>query len=544
LVKLTDNQMTLTPVFVKYNFKGTFLMVSFLFLYVIIGSFFFNITIFTYDILKIVANLPVSIFFFLIIFTIFLLLILKEKSFSLLRLVSLISSSFTLCISYVFLFFYNGYCNGITSSFQKYITYEVGSKFLLNLSYSFALDGISVYFFFLTCLLTFLCILFIWKEDEFKLYSILLFTIQFFLLIIFSVLDLSLFYIFFEAILIPMYIVIGVFGSRERKIRAVYLFFFYTLCSSLLFLIGILYIYLTCGTFSIEYLLTYNFTFIEQYFLWFAFFLSFASKIPMFPFHIWLPEAHVEAPTVGSVLLAGVLLKLGVYGFIRFSLTMFPTASTFFSPFIYLFSLIGLIYASFSALRQTDLKRIIAYSSIAHMNLVILGLFSFNSLGVEGAVIQSLSHGFVASGLFFLIGIIYSRYHSRFVHYYSGMVHTMPIFAVLFLIFTMGNIALPGTSSFIGEFMLLGGVFKANVITGVISTIGVILSGAYSLWLYNRIIFGNIKEFYTLQYMDINIREFFLLGFLIFFVFFMGIFPSIFLAYIESTINSIASYYF
>jgi proton-translocating NADH-quinone oxidoreductase chain M len=326
-----------------------------------------------------------------------------------------------------------------------------------------------------------------------------------------------------------MYIIIGVYGSRERKIRAVYLFFFYTLCGSLLFLIGILYIYSQTGTFNFEFIANWHFTKKEELLLWIAFFLSFASKIPMFPFHIWLPEAHVEAPTVGSVLLAGILLKLGVYGFIRLSLTLFPYASLYYSPLVYLLSLIGIIYASLSALRQTDLKRIIAYSSVAHMNLVTLGIFSFNIMGLEGSIIQSISHGFVSGGMFFLIGIIYSRYHSRFLYYYGGMVHTMPIYAVIFLIFTMANIALPGTSSFVGEFMLLAGIYKTNIISGIISATGVILSGGYSLWLYNRLTFGNLKEHFTLKFVDISIKEFLVMFPLLMFIIIMGLFPSIFI---------------
>jgi proton-translocating NADH-quinone oxidoreductase chain M len=304
-------------------------------------------------------------------------------------------------------------------------------------------------------------------------------------------------------------------------------------------LIGILYIYQKVGSLNMEYLLAWNFTLNEQIFLWLAFFFSFASKIPMFPFHIWLPEAHVEAPTVGSVLLAGILLKLGVYGFLRFSLTIFVEASLFFSPIMYLLSAIGVIYASLTALRQTDLKRIIAYSSIAHMNLVTLGIFSFNVIGLEGSIIQSISHGFVAGGMFFLIGILYDRYHSRFLYYYGGLVHFMPIYSILFFIFTLANIALPGTSSFIGEFLLLTGIYKTNVVTAIVSALGVILSGAYSLWLYNRLIFGNIKINYTLKFSDICFREFIVIFPLFFFILFMGICPIYFLSYIHFACNSV-----
>ena len=337
-----------------------------------------------------------------------------------------------------------------------------------------------------------------------------------------------------------MYLMIGMWGSRERKVRAVYLFFFYTLVGSLLLLVGLLYIYFQVGTLNLEYLLTYNFTFEEQCWLWLAFFVSFASKVPMFPFHVWLPEAHVEAPTVGSVLLAGILLKLGVYGFIRFSLTLFPEASLFFSPLVYLLSVTGVIYASLCAIRQTDLKRIIAYSSVAHMNCVTLGIFSFNIIGLEGSILQSISHGFVAGAMFFLIGMLYDRYHSRFLYYYGGLVHMMPIYSALFLIFTMANIALPGTSSFVGEFLLLLGIYKTNIVSAIIGATGVVLCGAYSLWLYNRIIFGNLKTAYTIKFKDLNFREFSILLPILFWVLFMGVYPSIFSDFLHSSIGNLS----
>jgi NADH-quinone oxidoreductase subunit M len=385
-----------------------------------------------------------------------------------------------------------------------------------------------------------LCIIFIWDEKFLKEYFITLLVIDLLLLLVFSVLDLFLFYIFFEALLIPMYLIIGIWGSRERKIRAAYLFFFYTLFGSLLMLVAITYIYNKVGTLNLEYLLIYNFSFQEQCWLWLAFFFSFASKIPMFPFHIWLPEAHVEAPTVGSVLLAGILLKLGVYGFLRFSLPLYPLASLYFSPLVYFLSVIGVIYASLSAIRQTDFKRIIAYSSIAHMNLITLGIFSFTIVGLEGAILQSISHGFVSGALFLLIGILYDRYHSRLLYYYGGLVHMMPIYSILLLFFTMANIALPGTSSFVGEFLLLSGIFKTNVLTSIIGALGVILCGAYSLWLYNRLIFGNLKFTYTLKFKDITFKEFTILLPLFFLVLLMGIYPSFFSDYIHMSVYNLS----
>ena len=448
---------------------------------------------------------------------------------------SLFLSSVVLFLSSILLIQFD--CN--IYYFSNVVTYSLSSS-LTNFTFSFGLDGISLFFFILTSLLIFLCVLFIWNDIRFKEYALNLLLIELLLLLVFSVLDIFLFYVFFEAILIPMFVLIGIWGSRERKIRAVYLLFFYTLFGSLLMLIGLLYIYSITGSLNLEYLLAWPFTFEEQCWLWLAFFLSFASKIPMFPFHIWLPEAHVEAPTVGSVLLAGILLKLGVYGFLRFSLSLFPEASLYFSPFVYLLSVLGVIYASLSAIRQTDLKRIIAYSSVAHMNLVTLGIFSFNTIGIEGSILQSISHGFVSGAMFLLIGILYDRYHSRFLYYYGGLVHMMPVYSVFLLIFTMANIALPGTSSFVGEFLLLVGIYKTNIVSCIIGALGVILCGAYSLWLYNRIIFGNLKITSITMFKDIDYREFMILLPLLILVLFMGIYPSFFSDYIHLSVCNLS----
>ena len=413
-------------------------------------------------------------------------------------------------------------------------------KHFLSLFYSFGLDGLSIYFYLLTSFLVFLCVIFIWNEKNFKEYVILLMLLELLLILTFSVLNIFLFYIFFECILIPIYLIIVIWGSREKKIRASYLLFFYTVCCSLPFLISIFYIYTLSGTFNFEYFFVgYKFSLEEQCFLWFAFFLSFSSKIPMFPFHIWLPEAHVEAPTVGSVLLAGILLKLGVYGFLRYCLLMFPDACTFFSPIVNVLCIFGLLSASLSAIKQTDLKKIIAYSSIAHMNLVVLGVFSCNILGISGAILQSVSHGFVSSALFFLIGILYSRYHSRYLFYYGGIIHIMPLYSIFFLFFTMSNIALPGTSSFIGEFLLLLSVFNESVISSLFAGLSVVLSGAYSLWLYNRIVFGNLKTEYLKMYLDISLKEFVILFFLFLPSLYLGLLPFKFLDTLHLSLSQI-----
>lgn len=435
------------------------------------------------------------------------------------KFLSLFLSSFTFLYALKLLVLFD-----LSNYYFQFILRALINFNFFNVQIVFGLDSISLLFFLLSTFLIFLCIIFILGEKRFKFYSLNLLILNFLLLLIFSILDIFLFYIFFEAILIPMFLILGLWGSRDRKIWAIYMLFFYTLCGSLLMLLGILYIYSCVGTFSLEYILLFSFSDVEQYFLWLAFFLSFASKIPIFPLHIWLPEAHVEAPTVGSVILAGVLLKLGVFGFLRFSLALFPKASLYFVPFVYSLCVMGVLYASFTALRQLDLKRIVAYSSVAHMNLIVLGLFSFNFCGLEGALFQSLSHGFVSSALFFLVGMLYSRYHTRSLYYYSGLVTTMPLFCFFLFFFTLANIALPGTSSFIGEFLILLGSFQLNFKATFLAAFSVIISGSYSLWVYNRIAFGNIKYVYLNSYMDLNLREFCILLPLFFLTLCLGIF--------------------
>lgn len=409
--------------------------------------------------------------------------------------------------------------------YQHIIIYKLDNSFF-DVSYSLGIDGLSLLFIFLSALLIFVCFIFLWPVYKTENYDGILTMLLICLVASFLTLDLLFFYIFFEAILIPMFLLIGFFGSRERKIRAAYLLMFYTLFGSLFFLLGILYIYFIIGITSFEYLSLVTLDFEEQIYLWIAFFLSFAFKIPLFPFHIWLPEAHVEAPTVGSVILAGILLKLGVYGFIRFSLVLCVDASFYFLPLIALLSMFGTVYGSFVAIRQTDLKRIIAYSSIAHMNLVLLGLCSFSYAGISGALVQSLSHGFVSAALFFLIGILYNRYHSRLLHYYSGIVHMMPLYVFFFFFFTFANIAMPLSSSFVGEFLLLNGIFESSAFLCFLSALGVILCGSYSLWLYNRMSFGNLKIIGTKRFLDITFNEFLILLPLAIFVIILGIYPT------------------
>nr|QYC61940.1 NADH dehydrogenase subunit 4 [Guinardia delicatula] len=409
----------------------------------------------------------------------------------------------------------------------------------LNLNFTIGIDGISLFFIILTTLLIFLCLLTSWNSIHFNLkeYLISFLIMEFFLIGVFCVLDLLLFYVFFESVLIPMYLIIGVWGSRERKIRAAYFFFLYTLLGSVLMLLAVLYIYYQVGTTDYEVLLSTLLTPTEQKFLWLAFFASFATKVPMVPMHIWLPEAHVEAPTAGSVILAGVLLKLGTYGLIRFSFPLFPEASFYFTPLVYAIAVIGIIYTSFTAIRQTDFKRIIAYTSVAHMNLVIVGMFSFNNIGLEGAILQSLSHGFVASALFLIIGVVYERHHTRMVKYYGGLVHVMPVYIFIFLFFTMANIGLPGTGSFIGEFLILVGSYQLNSTITFFSATGMVLGGCYSLWLFNRIAYGNLKTQYLIDFIDISKREFLIFFPLLFGTLIMGVYPNIFLDPIHMSVN-------
>ena len=456
---------------------------------------------------------------------VFLMLCVPASNHLLLKSIALNVSCFLYSISlFLWVFF-----NKSVGSFQ-FVSKSLWIPFL-NLNFSLGIDGISLFFILLTTLLIFLCILISWTSVNINIKEFLIafLVMEFFLLGVFSTLDLLLFYIFFESVLIPMYLIVGTWGSRERKIRAAYFFFIYTLLGYVLMLLSILYIFYQVGTTNYEVLLTFIFSKTEQKLLWLSFFGSFATKVPMVPVHLWLPEAHVEAPTAGSVILAGVLLKLGTYGFIRFSFPLFPEASFYFTPIVYLLAIVGIVYTSFTAIRQTDFKRIIAYTSVAHMNLVMVGLFSFNTIGLEGAILQSLSHGFVASALFLIIGIVYERHHTRMVKYYGGLVHTMPLYTFVFLFFTMSNIGLPGTGSFVGEFLILAGSFKTNSTATFISATSMIIGGCYSLWLFNRISYGNINIQYLKNYIDLNQREMFIFLPLILGTTTIGLYPEIFL---------------
>jgi proton-translocating NADH-quinone oxidoreductase chain M len=470
-----------------------------------------------------IQNLITFILMFPIVGILLLLLVPSHQE-KLLKLIALNSA----CLSFTGTLFLWGFFQKSIGSFQ-FVTNLFWLP-LLNLNIMLGIDGISLFFILLTTLLIPLCLLASWNSISFNLKEFLIaFLLLDFLLIgSFCALDLLIFYVLFESTLIPMFLIIGVWGSRERKILASYYFFIYTLFGSILMLLSIIYIIHNVGSTNYEILVAYLFFPYEQNIMWFTFFLAFASKVPMIPVHLWLPEAHVEAPTAGSVVLAGVLLKLGTYGFIRFTLPIFPEACFYFTPFVYTIAVVGIIYTSFTAIRQTDFKRIIAYTSIAHMNLVILGIYSYNTIGLEGAIFQSLSHGFVASGLFLVIGIVYDRYRTRIIQYYGGLAITMPIYITIFLFFTLANISFPGTSSFVGEFLILIGSFKVNTTVTFLGAIGIIIGGINSLWLFNRIAYGNLKTQYTQQFLDLSLREILTFFPLILGTLVIGIFPEIF----------------
>jgi proton-translocating NADH-quinone oxidoreductase chain M len=401
-------------------------------------------------------------------------------------------------------------------------------------SFTFSLklgvDGISIFFILLTNIFIYLSILSI-NVTSFKMREVIiyLFFLQWSVLASFLMLDILGFFLFFEITLIPIYFLVIVWGSRERRVRASYLISIYTLFGSIFLFFNLLYIYSKTGTTDYELLLTVNFTEQDQKFLWFTFFIAFAAKIPVFPLHIWLPEAHVEAPTLGSVILAVLLLKLGTYGIIRFTLPLFPEGTIFYSPIISTFAILGILYTCLTAIRQIDLKKIIAYSSVGHMNIVLLGILAGNVEALQGAIFQMLSHGIVSGALFFCVGVLYERYSVRSLKYFGGLSFFLPVFSLIFLIFSLANISFPLTSSFIGEFLILMGFLRYNFWGTFFAATSMVLGAVYTLWTYNRIFFGNVKSFSITVFKDLTKKELFLFKILLIILFIMGIFPHIFL---------------
>jgi NADH-quinone oxidoreductase subunit M len=395
-----------------------------------------------------------------------------------------------------------------------------------NINYHLGVDGISLPFVILTAFLMPLCILASWTsiETRVKEYMVAFLVLETLMIGVFVSLDLVLFYLFFEGGLIPMFLIIGIWGGA-RRVYASFKFFLYTLLGSVLMLIAVMAMYVTAGATDIPTLMAYDFPPEMQTWLWLAFFASFAVKMPMWPVHTWLPDAHVEAPTAGSVILAGILLKMGGYGFIRFSLPMFPDASAYFADFVMVLSVIAIIYTSLVALMQEDIKKLIAYSSVAHMGFVTMGLFALNRQGVDGAVMQMISHGFVSGALFLCVGVVYDRMHTREIKAYGGLVNRMPIYAAVFMVFTMANVGLPGTSGFVGEFLSLVGAFEANTTIAILATTGVVLSAAYALWLYRRVVFGELEKPELNDIEDLNGREAFILAPLVAATIFFGFYP-------------------
>jgi NADH-quinone oxidoreductase subunit M len=410
--------------------------------------------------------------------------------------------------------------------------------------YQLGVDGISMPFVLLTTFLVPFCIVASWESitKRVREYMIAFLVLETMMLGVFQALDTVLFYVFFEAGLIPMFLIIGIWGGA-RRIYASFKLFLYTLLGSVLMLLAIMFMYWDAGTTDVIKLLAHKFDPKVQTWLWLAFFASFAVKMPMWPVHTWLPDAHVEAPTAGSVILAGILLKIGGYGFIRFSLPMFPEASHFFAPLVFALSVIAIIYTSLVALMQEDIKKLIAYSSVAHMGFVTIGIFSGNAQGVQGAVFQMVSHGLVASALFLCVGIIYDRMHTRDITAYGGLVNRMPWYALVFMVFTMANVGLPGTSGFVGEFLTLMGAFKANTWVAFFATTGVILSACYALWLFARVVFGEIAKpvFETIP--DLDRREMALLAPLAILVIYYGVHPAPILDACAASVDQILKTY-
>ncbi len=423
------------------------------------------------------------------------------------------------------------------SSFQ-FVEEKIWLQGFIN--YKVGIDGISILFIVLTTFITPLCIISVNSTIKYKLkdFLVAILFMETMMIGVFCSLDLVIFYLFFEAGLIPMFLIIGIWGG-ERRVYSAFKFFLYTLLGSVLMLVAIISIYWITGTTDVIELYQLGIDAKYQNLLWLAFFSSFAVKTPMWPVHTWLPDAHVEAPTAGSVLLAAILLKMAGYGFIRFSIGLFPIASEYFVPLIFVLSLIAIIYTSFVALMQEDMKKLIAYSSVAHMGFVTMGIFTMTQQGIEGSIFQMISHGIISAALFLCVGVVYERMHTREIAKYGGIVSVMPRYAVVFMIFTLGALGLPGTTGFIGEFLILLGTFKVNFIVATIASLGVILGAAYMLWLYRRIVFGEITNTEVKKLVDLNRSEMIILVTLAFVSILFGFYPDPLLSTTSSSVGGL-----
>ena len=409
----------------------------------------------------------------------------------------------------------------------------------LNISYHLGIDGISLFMVLLTTFLMPICILCSWEsiKTRVRAFMVSFLLLEMMVIGVFISLDVVMFYTFFEGMLIPMYLIIGIWGGN-RRIYAAYKFFLYTFAGSVLFLVAILYLYNVFGTTSIPELMKQapQLSPHVQHMLWLAMFASFAVKVPMWPVHTWLPDAHVQAPTAGSVILAGILLKMGAYGFLRFSLPMLPEASHYFAPLVFTLSIIAVIYTSLVALMQQDMKKLIAYSSVAHMGFVTIGIFAFNMQGIEGAIVQMISHGLVSGALFLCVGVVYDRLHTREIDRYGGVVNVMPKYAAIFMFFTMASVGLPSTSGFVGEFLVLLGIFKVNTLVAFLATTGVVLGAAYMLWLYRRVVFGAVANDEVAEMQEMNGREMAFFIPIVLMVVWIGIYPKPYLTAMEPSV--------
>ena len=412
------------------------------------------------------------------------------------------------------------------------------------INFKLGIDGISILFILLTTFITPICVFSGINSIKFKIkeFLIAILVMETLMIGVFCSLDLVIFYLFFEGGLIPMFLIIGIWGGPKRVYSA-FKFFLFTLLGSVLMLVAIISIYWITGTTDVVKLLDIKIIKEYQYLLWLAFFSSFAVKLPMWPVHTWLPDAHVEAPTAGSVILAAILLKMAGYGFMRFSLGLFPVASDYFTPLIFAMSIIAIIYTSLVALMQDDMKKLIAYSSVAHMGFVTIGIFSITKQGLEGSIIQMISHGLISAALFLCVGVVYDRYHSRMISSYGGLVNIMPKYAFVFMIFVLAALGLPGTSGFIGEFLILVGAFQKNVLVSVLASLGIILAAAYMLWLYRRVVFGRISGAEMKAMLDLNKTEICIFSSLVFLIIFFGFYPEPLFNTFDVSINNLIENY-